>query len=68
MRKTVEEFLREIEQRAALLRFLAYAGALSPEHLDENGWYALGDLLGEMERRARRVQRALSAEQLNNQV
>lgn len=58
---TIEETLRELEHRAALLRHFGASASASPVAPDTSALSGLADAAGELEARIRAVRRLLPA-------
>jgi hypothetical protein len=61
---TLEEALRQLEDRAALLRYLAASAAINPEPPDRAVFAGMGELSADIERMARCARKALDADTL----
>jgi len=62
---TVEEMLRRVEERAAMLRFFADGTTTSIEPPSARAWSGLADVCEEIESAARNVRKSLDAGALN---
>ena len=69
MNRTVEEGLKRLEDRAAMLRFLADAAAGTTDHVPEPSVFSgLADTCGEIEALARQTRRSLSNDALSAEL
>jgi hypothetical protein len=64
----VEEVLRELESKAAMLRYLNDSAALNPELPDAAALSGIADVCGEIQRWARSTRGSLSVEALGTAV
>lgn len=65
---TVEDLLRELADRAAMLRYTCDSGAVNPNPPDEAVLSGLADAAAEMEAKIRAARRSLSNQALSIEV
>ena len=68
MTLSVEEALRRIEEKAAMLRFLAHAAANMPEGAGETVYNGIGETCEEIETLAQTARRSLGVEALSTEL
>ena len=68
MEITVEESLKRVESRAAVLRYLANLASQSPEHPDPSVLSGMGDVAEDIEETVRAIRRGLDIEALCTDV